>query len=261
MHGERHPAPDPLLAPQPGPGRRPLSRIGLTGGIGSGKSTVAALLAEAGAVIVDTDAIARALTAPGGAALPRLAQVFGPRILDAHGALDRAHMRDLAFSDPTARQRLEQVLHPLIGEEARAQADAAGGHPVVFDVPLLAESGHWRARVQRVLVVDCEEATQVQRVMARSGWEREVVLRVMAQQSTRVRRRVIADAVIFNEGLTREALREQVQALWAYWQREGDERDGRDPPRGPHEPGRPPWPQDRVRAPGPSTAGGPAVEQ
>jgi dephospho-CoA kinase len=195
-----------------------LTRIGLTGGIGSGKSTVAAVLAEAGAVIVDTDAIARALTAPGGAALPALAQVFGPRILDAHGALDRAHMRELAFSDPTAKRRLEQVLHPLIGEQAQAQAQAAGSRAVVFDVPLLAESGHWRARVQRVLVVDCEEATQVERVMARNGWEREVVLRVIAQQSSRVRRRAIADAVIFNEGLTRDALRLQVLALWAHWQ-------------------------------------------
>ncbi|MEN9420348.1 MAG: dephospho-CoA kinase [Pseudomonadota bacterium] len=212
------PHPEPHAGSDPDAGLGRLSRIGLTGGIGSGKSTVAAVLAEAGAAIVDTDAIARALTAPGGAALPRLAQVFGARILDADGALDRAHMRELAFSDPTARQRLEQVLHPLIGEEAQAQAHAAGTRPVVFDVPLLAESGHWRTRVQRVLVVDCEEATQVQRVMARSGWDREVVLRVIAQQSTRTRRRAIADAVIFNEGLTREALRAQVQALWAHWQ-------------------------------------------
>ena len=261
MPGEPRAAPAPErdthLTPSPGP----LSRIGLTGGIGSGKSTVAGLLAEAGAVIVDTDAIARALTAAGGAALPRLAQVFGPRILDAHGALDRAHMRELAFSDPTAKQRLEQVLHPLIGEEARAQADAAGDRPVVFDVPLLAESGHWRARVQRVLVVDCEEATQVQRVMARSGWEREVVLRVMAQQSTRARRRAIADAVIFNEGLTRDALREQVQALWTHWQREPDVRLEQDFPLGPHDPLRPPRRQDSAWPPVAATAGGPAVEQ
>lgn len=194
-----------------------LTRIGLTGGIGSGKSTVAAWFAQAGAVIVDTDAIARALTAPGGAALPALADVFGASILDAQGALDRERMRALAFSDPQARVRLEGVLHPMIGQEARAQADRAGERPVVFDVPLLAESAHWRARVQRVVVVDCEESTQVARVMARSGWSREAVERVIAQQASRARRRAIADAVIFNEGLSRDALGEQVLALWMRW--------------------------------------------
>ena len=195
-----------------------LTRIGLTGGIGSGKSTVAAAWGQAGAVVVDTDAIARALTAPGGAALPRLAEVFGPEILDAQGALDRDRMRALAFSDPLARTRLEQVLHPMIGQEAQSQAARADGRTVVFDVPLLAESAHWRARVQRIVVVDCEEPTQVARVMARSGWSREAVLRVIAQQATRTRRRAIADAVIFNEGLTREALHAQALALWAHWQ-------------------------------------------
>ena len=200
-----------------------LTRIGLTGGIGSGKSTVAAAWARCGAVVVDTDAIARALTAPGGAALPKLAEVFGPQILDAHGALDRDRMRALAFSDPTARARLEQVLHPMIGQEAQAQAAGAGGRTVVFDVPLLAESRHWRARVQRVVVVDCEEATQVARVMARSGWSHEAVARVIAQQATRTARRAIADAVIVNEGLTREALEAQARALWARWQPGGDE--------------------------------------
>jgi dephospho-CoA kinase len=195
-----------------------LSRIGLTGGIGSGKSTVAGVFAEAGAVIVDTDAIARALTAPGGAALPRLAEVFGASILDASGALDRERMRALAFSDPQARSRLEQVLHPLIGLQAQEQAARAGERTVVFDVPLLAESAHWRARVQRIVVVDCEESTQVARVMARSGWSRDAVSRVIAQQASRVQRRAIADAVVCNEGLTRLALREQVLALWERWQ-------------------------------------------
>jgi dephospho-CoA kinase len=198
-----------------------LARIGLTGGIGSGKSTVAAAWAEAGAVVVDTDAIARALTASGGAALPRLAEVFGPTIIDAHGALDRERMRALAFSDPLARTRLEQVLHPMIGQEAQAQAARAGERTVVFDVPLLAESAHWRARVQRIVVVDCEEPTQVARVMARNGWSRDAVARVIAQQATRARRRAIADAVIYNEGLTLEALRAQVRALWAHWQQPG----------------------------------------
>ncbi|MFM7532812.1 MAG: dephospho-CoA kinase [Rubrivivax sp.] len=194
-----------------------LTRIGLTGGIGSGKSTVAAIWAEAGAVVVDTDAIARALTAPGGAALPRLADEFGPAILEAGGALDRERMRALVFADAQARRRLEQVLHPMIGQEAQAQASSAGTRPVVFDVPLLAESAHWRARVQRVAVVDCEESTQVARVMARSGWSRDAVARVIAQQASRAQRRAIADAVIFNEGLSRAALREQALALWAHW--------------------------------------------
>jgi dephospho-CoA kinase len=195
-----------------------LTRIGLTGGIGSGKSTVAAAWAQAGAVVVDTDAIARALTAAGGAALPRLAEVFGPTIIDAHGALDRERMRGLAFSDPLARARLEQVLHPMIGQQAQEQAARAGERTVVFDVPLLAESSHWRARVQRIVVIDCEEHTQVARVMARSGWSRDAVARVIAQQATRARRRAIADAVIYNEGLTRDALQAQVQALWVHWQ-------------------------------------------
>jgi|LakMenEpi03Aug12_release.lakeMendotaPanAssembly.Ray.scaffolds.fasta_scaffold202689_2 dephospho-CoA kinase len=196
-----------------------LTRIGLTGGIGSGKSTVAGVLAQSGAVIVDTDAIARALTAPGGAALPALAEAFGASILDAQGALDRERMRGLVFSDPQARVRLERVLHPMIGQEAQAQAARAGDRAVVYDVPLLAESTHWRARVQRIVVVDCEESTQVARVMARSGWSHETVGRVIAQQASRARRRAIADAVIFNEGLTQDALREQVLALWAHWQR------------------------------------------
>lgn len=195
-----------------------LTRIGLTGGIGSGKSTVAQLLAQAGAVIVDTDAIARALTAPGGAALPRLAEVFGASILDAHGAMDRDRMRALVFSDPQARARLEGVLHPMIGRQAQDEAARAGGRPVVFDVPLLAESTAWRARVQRIVVIDCEESTQVTRVMARSGWSREAVLRVIAHQASRARRRAIADAVIFNDGLSPAQLREDVLALWTHWQ-------------------------------------------
>jgi dephospho-CoA kinase len=191
--------------------------IGLTGGIGSGKSTVAALLVECGAVLVDTDAIARALTAPGGAALPALAQSFGPHVVGADGALDRARMRDLAFADAQAKTRLEAVLHPMIGEAARAQALAAGAAPVVFDVPLLAESAHWRARVERIAVVDCSERTQVQRVMARSGWTEDAVRRVIAQQAPRARRRAIADAVIHNDGLDLEALRAEVRSLWHHW--------------------------------------------
>jgi dephospho-CoA kinase len=198
---------------------RPL-HIGLTGGIGSGKSTVAQTLVELGAALVDTDAIARRLTAPRGVALPAIAQAFGPELVSDQGGLDRDRMRALAFSDPSARRRLEAILHPLIGDTARAEATGAaqaGAAAVVFDVPLLAESAHWRGRVDRVLVVDCEEATQISRVMARNGWAEETVLRVIAQQASRPLRRSIADAVIFNDSLSRQALRDEVLSLWRHW--------------------------------------------
>ena len=192
--------------------------IGLTGGIGSGKSTVARSLVGCGAVLVDTDAISRVLTLPGGGALPALAEAFGHEIIGADGALDRARMRERAFGDPSARSRLEAILHPMIGAEAQAQAEAACGPVVVFDVPLLVESGRWRRRVQRVLVVDCEEGTQVLRVVQRSAWAEDAVRAVVAQQATRAQRRAAADAVIVNEGLTLVELESQVRALWALWQ-------------------------------------------
>jgi dephospho-CoA kinase len=192
-------------------------RIGLTGGIGSGKSTVAASLAALGASIVDTDAIARMLTAPGGAALPLVAQAFGPQAIGADGALDREHMRALAFSEAGARRRLEAILHPLIGVEALRQAATTQGPVVVFDVPLLAESLHWRVRVHRVLVIDCSQETQIERVVQRSGWSREAVESVIAQQVSRRLRRGIADAVIHNDALSLAALGAEVRALWARW--------------------------------------------
>jgi dephospho-CoA kinase len=192
-------------------------RIGLTGGIGSGKSTVAAMLVECGAVLVDADAISRSLTATGGAALPALVHEFGAQIIGTDGALDRERMRALAFSDAGAKARLEALLHPKIGLLTQAQAAAAGTRPVVFDVPLLAESRDWRARVDRVLVVDCSEATQVRRVSQRQGWTEDAVQRVIAQQAPRSLRRSIADAVIFNDGLSLDELRAEVYALWALW--------------------------------------------
>jgi dephospho-CoA kinase len=191
--------------------------IGLTGGIGSGKSTVAQQLVACGACLVDTDAIARALTQTGGAAMPALAATFGPQAVAADGALDRDHMRQLAFADPGAKARLEAVLHPLIGAEARRQAAASGGRPVVFDVPLLTESSHWRARVERVLVVDCTEATQVARVAQRPGWSEEAARRVVAVQASRAARRAIADAVIHNDGIGLDVLATEVHAVWARW--------------------------------------------
>ncbi len=199
------------------PGTAAFPAIGLTGGIGSGKSTVAALLVGCGAHLVDTDAIARALTQAGGAAMPALAAEFSGAALTPEGALDRAHMRALAFTDTRAKARLESILHPLIGQEARRQATLAGGRPVVFDVPLLTESSHWRTRVARVLVVDCSVQTQASRVLQRPGWSEAAVRSVIAQQASRHARRAIADAVIHNEGIGLTELAQQVQALWALW--------------------------------------------
>ena len=195
-------------------------RLGLTGGIGSGKSTVARMLAARGAAVVDTDAIARALTGPGGAAIGAICAGFGAEVIGPDGALDRAAMRALAFGDAGARARLEAILHPLIGARAAAEAElaeGAGAPLLVFDVPLLAESRHWRARVRRVLVVDCSEATQAQRVAQRPGWTEAMAQRVIAQQASRALRRSIADAVIFNEGIPLGQLEAEIDALWALW--------------------------------------------
>ena len=196
-----------------------LSPIGLTGGIGSGKSTVAQVLVACGAHLVDTDAIARTITQPGGLAIPALAAEFGAGMLTPKGALDRDRMRALAFGDAASKARLEAVLHPLIGREACRQAGLAEGRPVVFDVPLLTESSHWRARVQRVLVVDCEESTQIARVASRPGWTVQAAERVVAVQASRAARRAIADAVICNEVIGLPQLEAEVRALWQVWQR------------------------------------------
>ena len=193
--------------------------IGLTGGIGSGKSTVSQMLTELGAHLVDTDALSRSLTAAGGAAIPQIAAQFGPHLIDAQGAMDRARMRELAFSDPGALARLEGILHPLIGQQADAHARLASpDQHIVYDVPLLAESGRrWRDKVDRILVVDAEPETQIARVMIRSGWPREAVEQVLAKQATREARRAIADHVLLNEGLSLEELRAEVQKLWCLW--------------------------------------------
>jgi dephospho-CoA kinase len=192
-------------------------KIGLTGGIGSGKSTVAAMLVPLGATLIDTDAIARALTAAGGAALPALQREFGGSVFATDGSLDRAAMRSRAFSDATVRQRLEGVLHPMIGAEAQRQANTANSAALVFDVPLLAESKQWRARVHRVLVVDCSTDTQLQRVAARPGWTREAAVNAIAAQSPREARRAIADAVIFNDRIALPELQAHTEALWRLW--------------------------------------------
>ena len=192
-------------------------RIGLTGGIGSGKSTVAALLVRHGATLIDTDAIARQLAAPGGAAIAALAAAFGPEFIDSTGALDRDRMRQLAFAQPEAKRRLEGILHPLIGIETERQAIEASTEVLVFDVPLLAESSHWRDRVGRVVVVDCETSTQMRRVLQRSGLSAAAVQAIIEQQAPRAKRRACADAVIHNDTISLETLSAQVDALWQAW--------------------------------------------
>lgn len=193
-------------------------RMGLTGGIGAGKSTVAGFLREAGAAVIDTDAIARTLTLPGGAAMTAIAREFGTAFIAPDGALDRDRMRALAFSDPGAKQRLESILHPLITAEAWAQAGEATAPLVVFDVPLLVESGRWRDCVSRVLVVDCPRETQIARVLQRPGWTLDRIQGALAAQATREARRAAADAVLFNDdGMPLATLRNEVRRLAQRW--------------------------------------------
>ncbi len=195
---------------------RPIQRIGLTGGIGSGKSTVARILVDCGAALIDADAISRQLTAPGGAAVSELASQFGPQAITADGALDRDRMRQLAFSDPAIKQQLEAIIHPLVSQESLRQSSAAvdaGRACIVFDIPLLVESGRWRRQLDRVLVVDCTENTQIARVMARNSWTREMAEKIMAGQVSRVQRLAAADICICNEGLSLQALERLVRQL------------------------------------------------
>ena len=188
--------------------RRPL-RLGLTGGIGSGKSTVATLLQQRGAFLIDADAASRAVTAAHGSAMPFLRDAFGADIVDATGALDRNKMRAMAFSDPKAKTLLESIVHPLVGqaiEKLYQQATVAKAKCAVFDIPLLVESGKWRPALDRVLVVDCLEETQITRVMARSGLAREEVAGIMANQASRPARLSAADWVLFNDTVNMDTL-------------------------------------------------------
>jgi dephospho-CoA kinase len=188
-------------------------RIGLTGGIGSGKSTVLQMLAALGAAVIDADAISRDTTAIGGAAIASIAQRFGADFITPEGALHRDRMREHAYRNPQARKHLEDIIHPLVGQESERQLNAAlaaGVSCIVFDIPLLVESGRWRARVDRVLVVDCSEQTQVDRVVARSGHTPEQVRSIVSTQASRAERLAAADAVIFNDGISLEQLRDKV---------------------------------------------------
>ncbi len=194
-------------------------KIGLTGGIGSGKSRVADMLGEWGASVIDTDEIARALTAAGGGAMDAIEREFGPDALTPAGALDRDWMRERAFADAQVRLRLEAILHPAIGLETERQAKAARGAYLVFVVPLLVESiARWRDRVDRICVVDCDPDTQVARVRARSGLTDSAIRRIMAAQAARASRLEVADDVIDNGGATSPAhLRAQAKILHDRW--------------------------------------------
>ena len=193
--------------------RKPV-RLGLTGGIGSGKSTLASLLAQAGAAVLDADAISRSLTQPGGRAIPGIMAEFGEQLMNPQGAMDREAMRALVFSNPQSKRQLEAILHPLIGQILQEETSAAlsAGHLcLVYDVPLLVESGErWRRQVDWVCVVDCEVETQIQRVISRSQLGRTEIERIISQQASRQQRLDCADAVIFNDGIDLAHLKQLV---------------------------------------------------
>lgn len=189
-------------------------RLGLTGGIGSGKSTVARMLGQRGATLIDADDIARRCTLANGEAIPAIAREFGDGFIQADGAMDRIRMREHVFANPQAKQVLERIVHPLVQQEIRRQAAMAASALTVFDIPLLIESAHWRQGLDRVLVIDCPEQTQIDRVMARNGWSRQQVEDVIALQSTRSRRLAAADWVLCNDGsMDLETLRNLVHGL------------------------------------------------
>ena len=185
---------------------------GLTGGIGSGKSTVASMLADCGASIVDADAQARALTEAGGKAIPALVATWGEGVLSADGAMDRQAMRERVFNSPQDKRQLESILHPMIAHAIQAAIDDAPQRWVFCDVPLLVESRHWRPRLAGVWVVDCHEQTQVARVRQRSQWEEATIEAVIRQQARRADRLASADVVTFNENLALPELRALVGA-------------------------------------------------
>lgn len=189
-------------------------RLGLTGGIGSGKSTVGNMLATMGAVLIDADQISKDATGPHGAAIDAIRAEFGNGYVDASGALDRSRMRELVFNEPEARAQLEAIIHPIVSLQSHLKATEAmkaGARMIVHDIPLLAESGQWTRQLDAVLVVDCPVETQLERVVRRSGLAPEMVCGIIASQATRQARRSIADVVITNNAdCTLEALEGQV---------------------------------------------------
>ena len=198
--------------------RQPV-RLGLTGGIGSGKSTVAAFMAQAGAAVMDADAISRALTQAGGQAIPAILAQFGETLITPEGAMNRDAMRALVFSNPQTKRQLEAIIHPLVAQALQAQTQAAieaGKKCLVFDVPLLVESGErWRRQVDWVCVVDCQTDTQIQRVMVRNQLSQPEIEAIMAQQASRAQRLAHADVVIYNDGLDLDQLQTAVHEMMA----------------------------------------------
>jgi dephospho-CoA kinase len=190
--------------------------VGLTGGIGSGKSTVSELFAESGVPVIDTDVIAHALTAAEGAAMPEILTTFGSSFMQPDGALNRAQMRSCVYNDPASKATLEAIMHPLIRSEAEkiAQAVDPTAPYLLYVVPLLLETGAWKDTIDKILVVDCSEALQIARVTARSAMSKDQVLKIMGAQATRAQRLAAADDVILNEG-ERSQLRANVARLHA----------------------------------------------
>jgi dephospho-CoA kinase len=191
----------------------PAWRLGLTGGIGSGKSTLARLLQSLGADLIDADAISRESTASAGTAIPAIALAFGADFLTSDGALDRQRMREHVFAHPDARQTLERIVHPLVNAEIKRQTAVCTSRCIVFDVPLLVESPHWRPQLDRVVVVDCSAPTQIRRVQKRNGWSVETIEAVMRSQSPRSHRLKAADAVVHNDTDDMAALRACAETL------------------------------------------------
>lgn len=194
-------------------GRTQRLTVGLTGGIGSGKTTVAHMLAGCGATIIDADAISRSLTEAGGAALIPIKQLFGEEVIGADGALNRGAMREIVFAQPASRTKLEAIIHPLVQMRISAAIQNAPTDVVVLDIPLLVESPRWRKQIDLIVVVDCNVETQVSRVMQRNGWAASTIEAIIQSQATRGDRLKAADVVIFNEKSNLSILKNQVNSL------------------------------------------------
>ncbi len=194
-------------------GRTQRLTVGLTGGIGSGKTTVAHMLAGCGATIIDADSISRSLTEAGGAALMPIKQVFGEEVIGADGALNRGAMREIVFAQPASRTKLEAIIHPLVQMRMSAAIQNAPTDVVVLDIPLLVESPRWRKQIDLIVVVDCNVETQVSRVMQRNGWAASTIEAIIQSQATRGDRLKAADVVIFNEKSNLSILKNQVNSL------------------------------------------------
>ncbi len=191
-------------------------RVGLTGGIGSGKSTVANILAELGASVIDADAISRNTTTPHGSAIEAIKHAFGAAFITTQNSLNRDQMRALIFNDSGAKERLEAIIHPLVKFEMQQQflaAERTGASLVVYDIPLLAESAHWRQELHRIVVIDCGPETQIQRVMTRNSLARTHIEQIIASQATRAKRLSVADVIIFNENINLDQLHVEVAQI------------------------------------------------